>query len=579
MRFSSFVATLAALTSCLPFGRVLADSNDLGFAVQRFDPAERGSDWFALDSLDLRGDARTAVGLTADYARKPLILRDAEGERALLENQLIVHAAMSVVFRERLRLGLDVPFAPFVSGTSGGVYRVEEGPAMGDIRLSADVRLVGEYGSPFTAAFGAAVWFPTGNYAAFTGDGKARVGPRLAIAGTKGLFQYAARLAYDYRARDDLFAGTRLGGTLGYGAALGVRAGKVLIGPEIYGTSIAKGFSRAGTAIEAVLGVHYVAESFRFGVGAGPGLTDGLGSPELRGLASFEWVSRNGIKRAPVDTRSDRDGDKIPDFSDACPDKVGVPESDPPGCPLSDGDGDGVADSLDACPFVAGKARSDATTNGCPNQDRDADGVQDASDACPDVAGRATADTRTSGCADSDGDSVFDPVDACPRDHGVANLDPAKSGCPVLGQPEPTSAPSAPPAPSAPVASTGGDASITESVQFQRGKSDMVTSGADALERVRQTLLTHPEITLVSVEGHTDSEERKGRAQMRLSKKRVADVLAWLNRAGIDSARLIGHGFGAERPVAPNLTEQGRAQNRRVELHVLEVNHRPVGKE
>ena len=46
-----------------------------GFAVDRFEPAERGSDWFANESLDFRGNMRPALGLVFDWAYKPLVLR------------------------------------------------------------------------------------------------------------------------------------------------------------------------------------------------------------------------------------------------------------------------------------------------------------------------------------------------------------------------------------------------------------------------------------------------------------------------------------------------------------------------
>lgn len=42
-----------------------------GFALNRFNPSERGSEWFSADSLDMRGHLRPALGLTLDWAHKP----------------------------------------------------------------------------------------------------------------------------------------------------------------------------------------------------------------------------------------------------------------------------------------------------------------------------------------------------------------------------------------------------------------------------------------------------------------------------------------------------------------------------
>jgi hypothetical protein len=47
-----------------------AQSQAEGFSLDRFDPSERGSEWFTGDSLDMRGHGRFAAGLVLDYAQK-----------------------------------------------------------------------------------------------------------------------------------------------------------------------------------------------------------------------------------------------------------------------------------------------------------------------------------------------------------------------------------------------------------------------------------------------------------------------------------------------------------------------------
>src|SRR5688572_21716941 len=67
-----------------------AAQTEEGFALNRFDPSERGSDWFWAESLDLREHNRWAVGIVGDWAHKPLVAYDADGDEsaALVKNQV-----------------------------------------------------------------------------------------------------------------------------------------------------------------------------------------------------------------------------------------------------------------------------------------------------------------------------------------------------------------------------------------------------------------------------------------------------------------------------------------------------------
>jgi|CXWL01.1.fsa_nt_gi outer membrane protein OmpA-like peptidoglycan-associated protein len=69
----------------------------------------------------------------------------------------------------------------------------------------------------------------------------------------------------------------------------------------------------------------------------------------------------------------------------------------------------------------------------------------------------------------------------------------------------------------------------------------------------------------ITIEGHTDSTSTAAYNQ-KLSERRAASVKAYLVLAGIKAERLETVGYGASRPVGPNETALGRAQNRRVEL-------------
>ena len=78
-------------------------------------------------------------------------------------------------------------------------------------------------------------------------------------------------------------------------------------------------------------------------------------------------------------------------------------------------------------------------------------------------------------------------------------------------------------------------------------------------------LSSHPDIELVRVEGHTDSQG-KDAYNKDLSQRRAEAVKAYLVDQGLDGARLDPVGFGEEKPIRDNRTKAGRAANRRVEF-------------
>ncbi|GHC60535.1 OmpA family protein [Limoniibacter endophyticus] len=76
--------------------------------------------------------------------------------------------------------------------------------------------------------------------------------------------------------------------------------------------------------------------------------------------------------------------------------------------------------------------------------------------------------------------------------------------------------------------------------------------------------------TLVDVYGHTDSTGSANYNQA-LSQRRASSVANYLGAQGIDPRRFNIIGFGQDRPIASNATEEGRAQNRRVEIQLSPI--------
>jgi outer membrane protein OmpA-like peptidoglycan-associated protein len=610
---------------------IRAQAASTGFALDRFEPSERGSEWFAQDTLDLRGHVRPSAGLVGDWGYKPLVIYNPDGSErtALVQNQLFVHVGAALNLWDRVRFAFNLPVAVYESGHDGTVnsqtFTGPSGAAIGDVRLGADVRLFGRYREPITVALGLQAWIPSGSQDKYTSDGKFRIAPRLQAAGELGgVFVYAARVGIDYRALSDTFDGSPLGTTFTFGASAGARLldGNLVVGPEVWGSTVLRNggaFTKQATPFEAIVGAHYSIGDFRVGAGVGPGLSRGFGTPQVRGLLSLEWAPALETVSAPPPRDRDRDG--IYDEDDACPDVKGIKSADPTlnGCPEKDTDGDGIVDSKDACVDVKGVATSDPKTNGCP-ADRDGDGIYDDVDACPDRKGVKSDDPKLNGCPpDRDGDGIYDDVDACPDVKGVKSDDPKKNGCPAdrdgdgitddvdacpdvkgvaSSKPEFNGCPpdkdgdgilnevdacpdAAGPKNADPkkngcpaAAIVGGEIKILQQVKFKTASDVILPESDKILTEVSKILRDHPEITKIRVEGHTDNQGAPA-YNKDLSKKRAASVVKWMTtKGGIDAKRLDSEGFGQEKPIATNDNEKGRQENRRVEFHI-EVSSKP----
>lgn len=568
MKIRSSVITAAILSFALFSGRdARAQSKSSGgYALDRFDPSERGSEWFALDTLDLRGHVRPAAGVVFDWAHRPLALYDKDGNvtKEIVGEQIFLHVGGSVVFWDRLRVAANLPIAIYETGDTGTLasnnttYPAPGGAGIGDLRLSGDFRFLGTYGDAFTLAGGVSVYFPTGSREKYTGDETLRLQPHVIGAGDIGPFVYSAKLGVNVRPDDRSFGDTKLGTEFNFGGAVGLRVldKKLVIGPEVYGSTVfARAFDKPATPAEGILGFHYSAGDFRFGAGGGAGLTRGFGSPVARVVATLEWAPRF------EKPEEDRDHDGILDKDDACPDTPGVHTDDPKtnGCPPppppegpKDTDGDGIMDPDDACVDVPGVKTDDPKTNGCPS-DRDKDGILDKDDACPDVPGVKTQDPKTNGCPpdpDRDKDGIPNEEDACPDEPGKKNPDPKKNGCPQAFIKD-------------------GQIRILDQVKFATASAQIVKGkdSEDILNAVLKVLTDHPDITKVRVEGHTD-DRGSAKLNTKLSADRAASVVKWLTQHGIAADRLTSAGFGPDRPIESNTTPEGRQANRRVEFHI-----------
>lgn len=101
-------------------------------------------------------------------------------------------------------------------------------------------------------------------------------------------------------------------------------------------------------------------------------------------------------------------------------------------------------------------------------------------------------------------------------------------------------------------------------INFDSGKSTIKNESMPVVEQIIEMMNQAPDIQ-ISVEGHTDSDG-SNESNLKLSQARAKAVVDAIVKGGIDKSRLSSAGFGEEKPIAENSTEEGKAQNRRVEL-------------
>ena len=261
-----------------------------------------------------------------------------------------------------------------------------------------------------------------------------------------------------------------------------------------------------------------------------------------------------GASVDPTGCPIDSDHDAVWDGLDRCPDTPAGAVVDTNGCSV-DSDGDGVADGIDRCPGTAPGTPVDGL--GCP-ADSDRDGVGDGVDRCPNTPAGVQVDAN--GCPfakDTDGDGVIDPQDRCPGTPAGSRVD--QFGCMLLFEERAPTVPGAP-TPARPTV-------ILQGVNFQSGRSVLTIASYAVLDQVAGSLVANPDIR-IEIAGYTDSTGRAA-TNLRLSMARAAAVRAYLARKGVSPMRMQARGYGASGYIAPNATLEGRAQNRRVELHKL----------
>jgi len=103
-------------------------------------------------------------------------------------------------------------------------------------------------------------------------------------------------------------------------------------------------------------------------------------------------------------------------------------------------------------------------------------------------------------------------------------------------------------------------------IRFDSGRATIESDSTGLLDRLVETALRCP-TAAIEVAGHTDSDGEDA-ANQALSEKRAQAVVDYLVKAGLPANRFTAVGYGSTEPVADNESDEGKAQNRRIEFLV-----------
>ena len=245
----------------------------------------------------------------------------------------------------------------------------------------------------------------------------------------------------------------------------------------------------------------------------------------------------------------DNDKDGVSDTQDNCPNIAGVASN--MGCEENDNDHDGIVNLKDKCPDEAEDRDKFKDNDGCPDPDNDNDGILDADDRCPGNAEDKDDFEDADGCPDNDNDKdgIADKKDQCPMLPETVNELDDTDGCPDF------------------VKLTENRIVLKDSVNFAKTKPVIQDSSKPMLDEVAALLRLRSELK-VRIEGHTDNTAPK-KASLKTSQQRADTVKEYLVAVGVDASRLTAEGKGREAPLTDNKTKAAKAENNRIELHLV----------
>ncbi|MDP6933592.1 MAG: OmpA family protein [Myxococcota bacterium] len=594
--------------------------------AQRFAPSTDADLFAVTQDTEVQGSG-TSGGLFYNYAKDPFIYRyDDDREEESILGSVATTDLLGAVNMGNLQVSVDVPLHLQSSG-----YHVDGFRLLGDTALGARMAFTSRATGQLGTAASARLTLPTGKGDSWLGASSATAEARLHLA-TGDSLVLATNLGIRHGAKetiDELTLGTRFTWTAGASLPL---TDALRIAAELDGeTHLASLGSPGASPVEGLVSLRArPMGSWVASLGAGAGLSQGIGAPDVRVLAAIGWFPAGSASTTPmpgpVTATADSDGDGITDDADLCPDQAedrngqadhdGCPEGgltptilrvqDPGGAQVT-----GATIELQSGPETGLWTSSDGElARSLPPGSYEvlvsAAGYNSTSETLTVPAGpgheatfrikpAAGLGTLTVNVTDADGNPLHATVRILgapvriqtdtdgvgqgkvppgthelvihAADHGVARRTlKVESGATASMDVV---------LKESRVRVTDQRIVILDKVFFELDSAVIKPESFPLLDEVVAILLDHPEIAMVEVQGHTDDQGSE-EYNLKLSQSRAEAVMTYLVRAGVPGRRLVARGYGENRSLQDGTSEEARAANRRVEFHI--VRRDPVAK-
>jgi outer membrane protein OmpA-like peptidoglycan-associated protein len=550
--------------------------------------------------MEATTDVRGIFGAASfGYAKQPVVYTPYVGDGFAIVDNLITANIEAGFAADRWRASVDIPV---IVRSFGGSE--DDGTGLGKIGVDAMGVLVK---GPVNLGVYGRTALPTSTLGGAVGGGGVGWGAGVSVDKEFGDLYVAANAGVGGGKKVSL-ENVTLGTALDLGLGVQYRLTETVgVSAEVNSRMSFPSFGEApATPTEALLGSNIRVGNVVLQPAVGMGIVDGVGASAFTGQLSVGYLPKEKKAAPPPPAPVDTDGDGLVDPSDKCPSKAEDKDSfeDSDGCPeptaytvtIVDSDGVTVGDATwswgDAkgTSGQGGNAEAGKATFKVKAYGKDTELAADLPAGAPvslklnvpapradvvvnvvDAAGKAVPGAQWSSTVNNvtlDKLTPGKPTAVRPGNEVVlaARADGFRPGSKTVLvkaeganevftlQMEPSTA-----------KATKERVDIKGTVLFELNKADIKPESFGLLNDVSEVLKAHPEITKLSIEGHTDAQGDAVKNKT-LSEERAAAVRTYLINKGVSADRLTSAGFGEDRLLDKANNEKAHAKNRRVDF-------------